>query len=75
MNEFEKQIWASAYAAEYVRFRAVSEHLYNEHPSSYMKPSEVGIEYAAAKVAMEAVKKFRLLQNCEDGPYYLLNKE
>lgn len=74
MNEFEKQIWAAAYAAEYVRSRDVCNQLHSQRPQGYMSPEEAGIEYDAARIAAEAVKKFRKLKECEDGPYYLLEK-
>lgn len=74
MDEFEKQIWTAVYASEYIRFRAISEELYSLNPGGYMKPNEAGIEWNAAKIAQEAVEKYRKVKQSEDAPYYFLER-
>ncbi len=76
MNDFEQQIWAAVFGAEYVRFRAISERLHSERPKAYLSPEVACTEYSAAKVALEAVRKFRKLRDeSEDAPYLFLEKE
>ena len=75
MNDFEQQIWAAVFGAEYVRFRAISEHLHHANPKRYVKPVEANCDGLAADVAMEAVRKFRKLRDSEDAPYLFLEKE
>jgi len=74
MTDFEKQVWAAVYAAEYVRFRGISEQLHSQNPTSYVSPEQSCADYTAATVAMEAVKKMRELKNSEDAPYLFLEK-
>ncbi len=75
MNNFEQQIWAAVFGAEYIRFRAISEQLHHENPKRYVSPDKACGEHGAANIAMEAVLKIRKLQESEDAPYLFLEKE
>ncbi len=75
MNDFEHQIWAAVFGAEYVRFRAISEQLHHENPKRYVAPDKACFEHVAANIALEAVRKFRNLRDSEDAPYLFLEKE